>query len=435
MFRSSTAVALAAAHRGRAAVAVPSAAAAAFSTTPCCGERKPKTHNPWERQTLAPLETWLAKNIELARTNDGPQYLGKGKTKAYPFPMNRTYLPTPPLDAASKKIIYDVWKSDPCAWPVRRVAQQFGISVARCHAILRQQALGETWTTPTYVEPKASASSSVDAEPSESSEPSTVATPASEDFKSASDDAQPELKSASESESASESASYRRELQKQLHENKAKQLVQDALERFKTIYHVRKAKFDTVLQVHLAKGMDSLLRAETHPMATLSLEKIKASRPAKPREPLRYDAQQNTNPIFHLIEETDSMTPETAAMLLRLEPTANVQAKLNHDADAGFDAVLDDKAQTLGARAEPPRDALRIPDAAVVPGKSAFVITDVSNSSQLSVDHFKNPYDPVVAKRMKAAARDHPRVQIRESSGPARHRRLHVPKSLTFSIV
>ena len=60
---------------------------------------------------------------------------------AYPFPLNPTYKPIPPISNKTRSDIYEFYLKDKSHWTPRRLATSFGISIIRVQAILRLKAL------------------------------------------------------------------------------------------------------------------------------------------------------------------------------------------------------------------------------------------------------------------------------------------------------
>lgn len=80
--------------------------------------------------------TWLqskGKQFEQPSRKGGPNYLDG---KPYPFPLNPTFQPLPPLDQATKTAIYEAWKAGKT---LSQLTQSFGVSFERLEAILHLQ--------------------------------------------------------------------------------------------------------------------------------------------------------------------------------------------------------------------------------------------------------------------------------------------------------
>jgi hypothetical protein len=58
-----------------------------------------------------------------------------------PFPMNPFFIPKQPISSETKSTIYRLYLDEPETWTSRKLAEQFGLSIARIEAILRLNAL------------------------------------------------------------------------------------------------------------------------------------------------------------------------------------------------------------------------------------------------------------------------------------------------------
>ncbi|KAI8921306.1 eukaryotic mitochondrial regulator protein-domain-containing protein [Powellomyces hirtus] len=81
------------------------------------------------------------------------------------------------------------------------------------------------------------------------------------------------------------------------------------------------------IQTNLTNGMELMLNAQT-------LQTLPNTRP---REKLRLTSAKRLQPFFRMINEEEAFTPEDAAALMKLEPFANLQRKLDEAADHVFE--------------------------------------------------------------------------------------------------
>ncbi|KAI8621285.1 eukaryotic mitochondrial regulator protein-domain-containing protein [Chytriomyces sp. MP71] len=82
-------------------------------------------------------------------------------------------------------------------------------------------------------------------------------------------------------------------------------------------------KNNTPIQVHLTYNMEKLL-------------KVDPSGKRRIYEPLRYNSSERLKPLFSFVGEQEAITPLDAATLLEKEPYANVQHKLDKQAERFF---------------------------------------------------------------------------------------------------
>ncbi|KAJ3148802.1 hypothetical protein HDU86_007357 [Geranomyces michiganensis] len=100
-----------------------------------------------------------------------------------------------------------------------------------------------------------------------------------------------------------------------------------AILRLKALAQKMEAEGKT-LQTELVKGMEGMLQAED-----LNPDKRKGG----PREQLRLTPAKRLQPFFRMMNEEEKFTPEDAAKLMNMEPYANLQRKLDEDADHVFE--------------------------------------------------------------------------------------------------
>ncbi|KAJ3168311.1 hypothetical protein HDU88_001751 [Geranomyces variabilis] len=82
------------------------------------------------------------------------------------------------------------------------------------------------------------------------------------------------------------------------------------------------------LQTGLVKGMEGMLHAKT-----LKPDEKKS----RAREQLRLTPAKRLQPFFRMMNEEEKFTPEDAAKLMKMEPYANLQRKLDEDANHVFE--------------------------------------------------------------------------------------------------
>ena len=93
---------------------------------------------------LAKADNWLASPEEGGRYEHGPFDPSASPFlfgRDYPFPTNPLFRPPKPLTDQTRSDLYRLYTSDPAAWTPRRLAEHFGISIARTDAILRLKSL------------------------------------------------------------------------------------------------------------------------------------------------------------------------------------------------------------------------------------------------------------------------------------------------------
>ncbi|KAJ3095176.1 hypothetical protein HDU97_007213 [Phlyctochytrium planicorne] len=94
-----------------------------------------------KEDAMAEAKKWLKSNAQRFRTSDGSgraNFVGKdGK----PFPMNKYFVPITPLNDGLREEIYQRFKKDSKGESPLKLAQEYGLSIARVNAILRLKAL------------------------------------------------------------------------------------------------------------------------------------------------------------------------------------------------------------------------------------------------------------------------------------------------------
>ncbi|EJD03749.1 uncharacterized protein FOMMEDRAFT_154854 [Fomitiporia mediterranea MF3/22] len=88
------------------------------------------------------VDKWLTgPGLEYKSPKHGPNWLGK----KYPFPMNPSFKPPPPISNRTKEHMYERFMQDPERFNVRVLSAALGISLKRVDAILRLKGMEKSW--------------------------------------------------------------------------------------------------------------------------------------------------------------------------------------------------------------------------------------------------------------------------------------------------
>ncbi|KAJ3377944.1 hypothetical protein HDU92_007796 [Lobulomyces angularis] len=151
------------------------------------------------------------------------------------------------------------------------------------------------------------------------------------------------------------------------------------------------AEKEITIQNRFSEHMDNLLLAET---VNVDAKRSNATK----RENLRPVIEDNLNPFFKLIEEEDNFTPDDAAHLLRKEPFANVEIRLDKQADKVFNLKppVEDTSKTTEEKKSEQLDSKKKVESAEVSGEVAGSALQKENFKIIKKSYTKSQHQFLV---------------------------------------